>query len=170
MNRPFHLVPILGLALLAACAPEPDNPAPVPTSSADDAREVADARVPGGEPIMAIGDLVGEYRVAGVDDAELPGGEAIALSIDGPLLSYEPTCAGFVWQLAFEGETLRTSRKGNAQDRAPGEPPPPVCAVAVSEGQSALARALDAATRAERTPDNAIRLSGGGHSVTLFSQ
>lgn len=155
-NRPFAAM--LLISLLTACASEPRE------------RGIAPEQVPGGVAITSVGDLLGEYRVAGVDDAELPGGEAIALSIDGPLLSYEPTCAGFVWEIGFEGDALTTSRHRAGPPPEPGAPPPPVCAVAVSEGQRALAVAIDAATCAERTSANAIRLSGDGHSVTLFSQ
>ncbi len=125
---------------------------------------------PQGTAIASVGDLVGEYRVAGIDDAEISGNKGIALSIDGPLMSFGPTCAGFEWTIGFDGETLRTSRHSGAAGSSLGEPSRPVCAVAVTPAERALAQALDAATRAERTPANGIRLSGGGHSVTLFSQ
>lgn len=173
MIHALRLAPAVLLAL-AACSPSSDmgadkeanDSAASPVGNGQSAPE----QLPDGVAITAVGDLVGEYRVAGVDDAELPNGEAIALSIDGPMLSFEPTCAGFVWGIRFDGEVLTTQRYGMANAPAPGEPPPPVCAVAISAGQSALAQALDAATRAERTPSNAIRLSGGGHSVTLYTQ
>ena len=158
------------LLALAACSPSTDEAANEGGASLDEIGVEAPEQVPDGVAITAVGDLIGEYRVAGVNDAELPDGEAIALSIDGPMLSFEPTCAGFVWEIGFDGGVLATQRHGFANAPAPGEPPPPVCAVAISAGQTALARALDAVTRAERTPSNAIRLSGGGYSVTLYNQ
>lgn len=173
MIHALRLAPAVLLSL-AACSPssdmgagkEADDSAASPVGNGQSAPE----QVHDGVVITAVGDLVGQYRVAGVDDAELPNGEAIALSIDGPMLSFEPTCAGFVWGISFDGDVLNTQRYGMANAPAPGESPPPVCAVAISAGQSALAQTLDAATRAERTPSNAIRLSGGGHSVTLYTQ
>lgn len=139
-------------------------------SDTDRVDTYAPEQVPGGEVLNSVGELLGEYRVAGIDGGEVPGGEAIALSIDGPLVSYEPTCAGFVWEIDFEEERFETARHSFGPPPEPGEPPRPVCAIAVSAGQRALATAIDAATRAERTPANAIRLSGSGHSVLLFSQ
>ncbi len=179
MTTAFRLAPALLLAL-AACSPSADSLSAdkgADESAADErvvpsdkGGDTAPEMVPDGVAITSVGELLGEYRVAGVDDAELPNGEAIALSIDGPILSFEPTCAGFVWGMEFDGEVLAIQRHGLGPRPAPGEPPPPVCTVAISAGQTALARALDAVTRAERTPSNAIRLSGNGHSVTLYSQ
>lgn len=167
MITAHRLAPALLFALAACSAPADKNP-DEGTAVSDESGETAPEQVPGGVAITEVGDLIGEYRVAGVDDAELPNGEAIALSIDGPMLSFEPTCAGFVWQIGFDGDMLTTRRPGVPP--VPGEAPPPVCAIAISPGQSALAQAIDAATRAERTPSNAIRLSGGGHSLTLYTQ
>ena len=134
----------------------------------------APERVPDGIPLTSVGDLLGEYRVAGIDDRELAGDTGIALSVDGPLLSYEPTCAGFVWTVDFEGEALKLERfREPAPEVKPGEipvPPRALCAIGLLPEWQQLAGALDAVTRAERTPANAIRLSGGGRSVTLFSQ
>ena len=158
------------LALLTACAPDPAEGEISEVDTPGTPGAVPAEIVPDGQTITSVGDLIGEYRVAGIDDGGVPQGQAIALSIDGPVLSFEPTCAGFVWEIGFEGESLSTQRQANPQDRPAGSPPPPVCAVAVSPGQIALAQSIDAATRAERTPANAVRLSGGGRSVTLFSQ
>lgn len=169
MTTAFRLAPALLLALVA-CSPSAEKGADERVVSSDKGEQIAPDRVPDGVALTSVGDLLGEYRVAGVDDAELPNGEAIALSIDGPILSFEPTCAGFVWGIEFDGEALAMQRHGIGPPPAPGEPPPPVCAVAISAGQTALSQALDAVTRAERTPSNAIRLSGNGHSVTLYSQ
>ena len=44
------------------------------------------------------------------------------------------------------------------------------CRIAVHPEQQRLATALDAVTSAVRTPSNGIELTGGGHSVTLYSQ
>jgi hypothetical protein len=161
-------VPLLALPLaIGACGKAPDGAA---LSGSEEPSTSLRERVPGGVAITALGDLVGEYRVAGVDDAEIRGNEGIALSIDGPQMSFEPTCAGFIWRIDFDGAMFSTARQ---RDRA--EPPSEaaaraVCALEVTPARWALAEALDAATYAQRTPSNGIRLSGGGHSVTIYSQ
>ncbi len=50
----------------------------------------------------------------------------------------------------------------------PEAKPPPGCTVA--RQQADLARAISAVTLADRTPANGVALTGGGHSVLLFSQ
>jgi hypothetical protein len=113
--------------------------------------------------------MLGDYRVAGIDGQPLHAPIGIAVSIDGPMLSFEPTCAGFVWSLSFEDGLLVTTRAAKTATEQ-GAPPPPVCAVTVHPEQRRLAEALDAVDSAARTPDGGIVLAGGGHSVTLFSQ
>lgn len=114
--------------------------------------------------------LVGEYRVGGIDGGEVPGGQSIAVSVDEKTISYGMRCAGFHWTYTLEGQEVVTRRPHNPADRAEGEPPPPVCAVAVSPGERALAIALDNASLIDVTASNGIVLSGENHSVTLFTQ
>jgi hypothetical protein len=85
------------------------------------------------------------------------------------MLSFEPTCAGFVWSLRFENGALVTTRLSEVRV-APGDPPPPVCAVALLPEQRLLAQAFDAADKVTRTPANGILFEGGGRSALLFSQ
>ena len=166
---------------LAACGPAPDNqPEPhetipvVPSSEASagpPAPADSGTAVPeGSRPLTAVGDLIGEYRVAGIDGTEVQGSMGIAVSIDGPMLSYEPTCAGFVWDIATEsGRFMFTRARGYGPARQP-DGTTMVCAVAVSPEQRRLAEAIDAARNAWRTPSNGILLEGNGRSVMLFSQ
>lgn len=160
---------LLSFAALAACRPA-QAPAPGPADEPDTSVADPAETEPENTPINAIGDLIGEYRVAGIDGEALNADIGIALSIDGPLLSSAPSCAGFVWDIGFDGERLVTQRHRDGPPIEPGAPPPPVCAVAVSPEQRQLAEAIDAADHAARTPENAILLSGGGRSVTLFGQ
>ncbi len=140
------------------------------------AAQVSDTPVPqqatpaGSVALTRIGDLVGEYRVAGIDGAEIPGDQGIALSIDGNQLSFEPTCAGFVWRIELPADELRFVRVPQYPPAVAGAPPPPVCAVAVSPQLRQLGKAIDASTRAWRTPANGIMIEGGGRSALLFSQ
>jgi hypothetical protein len=110
--------------------------------------------------------LVGEYRVAGIDGEELNASFGIPLSIDQGTISYEPKCAGFVWQYAYRDGALDNERR---QEKL-HHPPPPVCVIAVPPELNTLASALEASDRAGRTPANGIELSGNGRSVLLFTQ
>lgn len=157
----------LAAALLAACSPQ--APSPPPAEEPITTPEPSAAAADGSTPITAVGELIGEYRVAGIDGQPLDAPIGIAVSIDGPMLSFEPTCAGFVWSLEFVGGRLVTTRFGEARAE-PQVPPPPVCAVAVPPEHRALAAAFDAAERVSRTPANGIEFTGGGHSVLLFGQ
>lgn len=164
---------------LAACGPSSEAP-PDPSSSRTASTEPtvqaspmpdrAPAVPDGSRPLTPVGDLNGEYRVAGIDGAELGGDLGIAVSIDGPMLSYEPTCAGFVWNIAEEGgEFSFTRAPGYGPTRQP-DGSVMVCAVAVPAEFDRLGRAIDVAQRAWRTPTNGVLLEGGGRSVLLFSQ
>ncbi len=111
----------------------------------------------------AVGSLVGEYRVAGIDGEPLDLPFALTLSIDDRLIVNEGVCGGDAWDYRLEGTKLELTRTRS---------PDPACLATVRLHPVVLRlpAAIDAATRAERTPSNGIELSGGGHSVTLYSQ
>jgi hypothetical protein len=166
---------------LAACGPAPETQfepeGPVAgqtsneTSAALPARADSDSSIPeGSRPITAVGDLIGEYRVAGIDGAELPGNSGIGLSIDGPMLSYEPTCAGFVWNIVAQDGRFTFSRAPGYGPTRQADGSIMGCAVGVSPEQRRLGEAIDAVRTAWRTPSNGILLGGGGRSVLLFGQ
>jgi hypothetical protein len=162
----------LSLCLLALCLagcgaePAPRAPGATETGTCEPRADVP----PGSTSLAAPGDLVGEYRVAGIDGAELAGDFGVALSIDGPRLSFEPTCAGFVWRIEAVADALRFVRVPQYPATAPGGQPAPVCAVAVPPQLRQLGEAIDAGERAWRTPANGVLIEGGGRSVLLFSQ
>jgi hypothetical protein len=170
------MAPFLPLAL-AACGETPDvqaEPEQTRPEAPRDTRASPGADVSaapeGSQRIVAGGDLIGEYRVAGIDGAELKTDFDIALSIDGPMLSYEPTCAGFVWTIAeYAGAFTFARAPGFGPTRQP-DGSIMVCAVAVPPEMQRLGTAIDAARRAWRTPANGILLEGGGRSVLLFGQ
>jgi len=141
---------LLAALLLAACGKPSAQPQPAPSET----------------PLPAPASLVGEYRVAGIDGEELDTDFGLALSIDRGHVSFEPTCAGFVWSYAYRDGALDIERR---QEKL-HHPPPPVCAIAIHPTQRKLAEALDAVNRAGRTPANGVELSGNGRSVLLFSQ
>lgn len=161
-NMRIVCIPLLSLlALIAACDSSPGAGSPGPGSAID-------AVLPGHAVITGKSELIGEYRVASINGRPLNGEIGIALSIDGAMASFEPTCAGFVWDIGFTGDRLRTVRHNPGQGT--DGLPPPVCAIAITASQAELALSLDAVSRAERTPSNGILLSGEASSVLLFSQ
>jgi hypothetical protein len=166
---------LLGVSLVACQASEEagpsDNAESTPTAAAP-----SPSPTPQGEPAgrltspAAPASLAGEYRVAGIDGESLNADFGIALSISDSRISYEPECAGFVWDYTYEAGVLTTERSaGHGPERQP-DGPTAVCAVAVAPELRQLGQAIDAVASAERTPANAIELSGGGRSVTLFTQ
>ncbi|MCL6249743.1 hypothetical protein M3P36_01600 [Altererythrobacter sp. KTW20L] len=116
-------------------------------------------------------ELAGEYRVAGIDGGEVEGDMGIGLTIADGVISYEPQCLGFVWTLA-DGERglLEIARHLDYQPEPRPDGTVVVCQPAVTPAFYELATAFDVVDRAVRTPANGIEFTGGGHSVTLFSQ
>jgi hypothetical protein len=167
---------VLLAASLVACQAPDEQPerasgaerGPAAAASPSPASEAEPAPVPG--PAAAPASLAGEYRVAGIDGEPLNAGFGIALSITEDRISYEPECAGFVWDYTHEAGVLTTERSARYGPQRQPDGSVVVCAVGVAPELRQLGQAIDAATRAERTPSNAIELSGGGRSVTLFTQ
>lgn len=141
-----------------AAPTETSNPASAPVTPPADAIRTSDS-VPA-PPANAPLSLVGEWRVAGIDGASIDGPSGIALSIGTDSLGFDPRCAGFTWDYKYRAGKLTTKRRNHAA----------VCEIGYDPVLDRLAAALSAVQSAARTPANAIELTGGGHSVTLFSQ
>lgn len=121
----------------------------------------------------AVTSLAGEWRVAGIDGKPLDGPTGLALRGDANQLWWEPRCAGLVRNYAISGERLVIGTAARpAAVSEPGAPrqPRPVCAIGLPPQLTGVLRALDSAQRIRRTPSNGIEISGGGHSLLLFSQ
>ena len=114
-------------------------------------------------PILSADELAGEYRVAGIDGAPLDEDFGVALSISGDplLLRFDDECGTFSWAVILKGGVLSATR-------LLGEPRR--CETPIHPRLLQLAEAIDAATRAARTPADGIALTGSGRSVLLFSQ
>lgn len=162
---------VLCLAALAACNQEGSAPQPVPSEPDSAAATIATAPVvPGQAALPSPTSLAGEWRVAGIDGADFNEAYGLALSADAREIWWTPRCAGFVRSYAIQDGVIRL-RAASAQPTAqPGTTPPPVCAIAPPARLPEVFRALEAADRIVRTPSNGIEISGGGHSVLLFSQ
>ena len=131
----FLLAPLLGLA---ACQP------------------MADA-APGST--IALNSLVGEYRVAGIDGAEVELPHAITLSIGADDVRYTSQCINGRWTYAVDGDEATTTRQPVAS-----------CRRALLPQEQAIDAVFEAGPTATRTATNGITFAGGGHTVTVFSQ
>lgn len=158
----------LALALLTACGPAQDDDLnPVQQRIADEFPEPA----PPPAEMPAVDTLAGEWRVAGIDGEPFDQDYGIALSATENEIWWEPRCAGIVRRYRIEGDrvTMLLPEPPSAHEGLP-RPPPAVCTIGVPVGVERVFGALDAAEMITRTPQNGIELSGGGHSLTLFSQ
>jgi hypothetical protein len=118
--------------------------------------------------LAPVATLAGEWRVAGIDGAEFNEPYGLALSANEQELWWEPRCARIVRSYRIAGTAIKFGPPLDAPP--PGAMPPPVCAIAPPPRIAEVTRALDAATTVGRTAANGVEISGGGHSVLLFSQ
>lgn len=161
--------------MLAACNPVEQ---PAPTSDAvqpDASRTDPDAPQPQAtaSPVDAPTTLTGEWRLAGLDGEDFDEPYGIALSADEDEIWWSPRCAGQSLRYRIEDGSFEVIPPPPPPPPEPGaEPGPPVavCAIGLPERLPEVMNAIRAAQRIERTPQNGVRLSGRGRSVTLFGQ
>ena len=149
-------------ALLTACAPSEQFANETVTPSFVGAPVVAEPA-----PVQT---LEGEWRVAGIDGQPLDQPVGLALSASAQEIWWDPRCAGYVRSYRIDGGKFTTGPHIGFVPRKPGEHTPPVCTIAPPPRIGDVFRALTSATAIVRTPQNGIEISGGGHSVLLFSQ
>jgi hypothetical protein len=122
-----------------------------------------------GQPVPAPAiTLTGEWRVAAIDGAALDEPVGIALTGDEARLWWAPVCAGMSRTYSIRGNIVAFGSTRPALP--PGSATPLVCAIGLPPRLADVFRALDAADRIVRTPENGILIEGEGRSVTLFSQ
>lgn len=159
-----RLVPLLAALALAGCGDEPVEQKPTPKPLV-----TAASVAPPASTAPAIS-LAGEWRVAGIDGAEFNEPYGLALSGSATQLWWEPRCAGAVRHYSVEASRVRfLPATPPPSGKAPATPPP-VCLIAPPPRLADVMRALDSATAIASTPANGIEISGGGHSVVLYSQ
>lgn len=138
---------------VAACQPsgQPANPGDNPPADSGAA--------PVEGAIVSAAELVGEYRIPGVDgqDINLPNG--ISAIIDETTIRVSAGCVNFGWNYRFEGARLITETT-----------PVISCRRGLLPEEEAVRAAFDAAETVRRLPSNGIEFSGAGRSVILFSQ
>lgn len=110
-------------------------------------------------PLPAPSTIMGEWRVAGVDGQAIDLPHAMTVSIDNDTVQLVSQCLTPRWSYEYAGGALITTST-----------PEPVCERERYDEEVAAIAAFDAAEKVDRTPENGLRLSGGGHTVTLFSQ
>jgi hypothetical protein len=160
---------VLPLILVNACtrqasesAPAAEGPrdvvaaAPAPTATAKPAPAPSST-------LATVDTLAGEWRVAGIDGTELNEPYGLALSGDETSLWWAPRCAGQERRYTIQGRAIRFTPLVDK----PGTPP---CLPGLPARLADVLRVLGAATTIGRTPSNGIEISGGGHSLLLFSQ
>lgn len=135
---------ILAVLALGACQPAAEEP-PAPP--------------PGRPPIASAAELAGEFRVAGIDGSDIDLPHAITATIDAERIEVQSDCIGLAWTFTLAEGVLATAQT-----------PTRSCRRAFDPTEMALMGALDVADTVRRTEANGIEFSGGGHSVTLFSQ
>ena len=115
---------------------------------------------------------IGAYSVTMLENGFagiLPEGTSIfvvlplAVAITADEIEFDAPCGGYAWRYTLDAGALQLSRTR--------EPAASCLATArIHHAVFDTAAAIEAARRAERTPSNAIRLSGGGRSVELYTQ
>ena len=125
---------------------------------------------PPGPPLQgqALTTLAGEWRVAGIDGKSFDESYGLALSADDSTIWWAPRCAGYERSYELDGIHAHFALT-DAEFHKDGSPRI-VCQIGIPSRLPEVFRAIDSADRVVRTPSNAIEISGGGHSLTLFSQ
>lgn len=155
--RAAALALLAAAALLTGCYPEV-APQPSPASP------------PVAEAPPSVETLAGEWRVAGIDGRDFNESYGLALSADERAIWWEPRCAAFVRGYRIEGNRISFGPDPDSPVSKPGAPTITVCTIAPPPRLGEVMRALSTATTVERTPHNGVLISGGGHSLLLFSQ
>lgn len=127
-----------------------------PTASPEPVDTVA-PRVP--SELIPARELVGEWRVAGVDGQAIDQPYAITAAITDDRIHIVADCINLAWSYAAESGTITTTRV-----------PVEGCGRGLTQQEKALVAAIDAATGFGRTPSNAVEIFTTDHRVTLFSQ
>jgi len=135
---------LLALPLLAAAC----QPAEAPASSGGTAAAA-----------IAAADLAGEWRIASVDGASVDQPEAITATITASRIDVQSGCIRFAYDYQLDGGALTTTNAPVAS-----------CRRGLTPAEQSVQQAFAGATQVARMPGNGVQFTGGGRSVTLFSQ
>ncbi len=138
----------LSICALAACQPSEET-----LRRAPDGTELTSSIIASPEA------LVGEYRVAGIDGADVDLSHGITASITDERIDVQSDCIRFAWAYRFEEQLLVTEQAPVAS-----------CRRSLLPEERAWVAAMEAADVVRRTPANGLEFSGGGRSLLLFGQ
>lgn len=150
---------ILLLAMLGACTAPPAEPTGGEGQATSPPRGVASSAGPVAPVPLPMLDLAGEYRVAGVNGADVNQPYAITASISAERIHVVADCINLAWRYEQQGDTVSTERVAVEG-----------CGRGLTVAEEAVTAAFDSARTVARTPGNALEFRGPGHAVTLFSQ
>lgn len=144
----FRFLPLPPLLLIAACTAEaPPDPEP------------AAAEQKQSPPAPALLIPPGEYRIAGADGEEVNLGHAITVSISQDTIAVASQCVTPEWTYRHEDGQLRTTPVVKA-----------ICDRGRYPAEEAIVAVFDDPQGLQRTPENGLLVTGGGHDITLFAQ
>lgn len=109
----------------------------------------------------------GEWRLAGIDGEPFEADYGVAISIGQDRIEFD-NCQQIAWNYTHEADKITTRRTPAITIDIAPKPLP--CAAPLPPQTAAMVTAIDTASEVRRTPENGLRISGGSHSVTLFSQ
>ena len=154
---------LLGTVSCTPAAEAPEEPAGVTAPAAEPTTAQASAapEIAPREPatLVPASELVGEWRVAGVDGQPIDLPYGVTASITADRIHVVADCINLAWSFAAESGTIETRRV-----------PVEGCGRGLAPQEEALVAAIDAATGFGRTPSNAMEIFTSRHRVTLFSQ
>ena len=157
---------LLGLAACTPAAEAPEQPAPAGTDSASRTATPSDSptTAPPIEPrvpatLIPASELVGEWRIAGVDGQAIDAPYGVTASITADRIHVVADCINVAWSYAAESGTISTKRV-----------PVEGCGRGLTVQEEAIVATIDAATGFGRVPSNAVEIFTTGRRVTLFSQ
>jgi hypothetical protein len=157
--------PMLAAAVaMLLCGCQAERPKPTRQGQSE-----ATAEQPAKPKLANLASLEGEWRVAGIDGEPFDQPVGLALSASKEEIWWAPRCAQFERSYEIAGARVTFSPARWAKSRAAADRPPP-CAIGLPAGLQGAFRAIDSATMVGRTPENGVLISGGGHSLLLFSQ
>ncbi|WJY19804.1 hypothetical protein QQS45_06205 [Alteriqipengyuania flavescens] len=103
--------------------------------------------------------IVGNYRVAGADGAEVDLGWAITVAITHDTIRYGSLCVSGTWTYTYTGGRIFTEAV-----------PIAVCDRGRYPAENAIVAVFGSNPTVSRTAENGLLFEGGDHSIMLFSQ
>lgn len=147
----MRLFALSAVAALSACTPVTSSEQPAVTVD-----------TPTG---LNASDIVGEWRIAGVNGGEVNQSTGITASITAKTILINSGCVNMVYSY-----TLSNGDFSVALGQDAGDKPVISCMRGLSDTENAIGDAIQKADTAKKDASNALVLSGGGASLSLYTQ